>query len=153
MKKFLFPSMFLFLFVLGFNPCYSLDLFSELTSAVNKKVQKPEKTWPEAEMEDKELEQSMIKAVSKTDGIEGTPVAARIIDEEWNVEVNDFGVIKKRSIMGAVAIKRKDGTAYYVTALFAQKYNGDGYGKTYILAGWGSNECGVYQELDPNVLK
>jgi len=151
-KKNIFSSIFLFLFVLAFNPCYSLGL-SDLTSAIGKKMQKPEKSWPEAEMEDKELEQSMMKAVAKVDGFEGTPVEARILDEEWNVEINDFGVIKKRTIMGAVAAKRKDGTAYYVTAIFAQKYNGDGYGKTYIYAGWGSNECGVYQELDPSILK
>ena len=152
MKKILFPAMFLFLFVAGVNPGYSLGL-SDLTSAIGKKMQKPEKSWPEAEMEDKELEQSMMKVVAKTEGFQGTPVEARILDEEWNVEINDFGVIKKRTIMGAVAAKRKDGTAYYVTAMFAQKYNGDGYGKTYIYAGWGSNECGVYQELDPSILK
>ena len=102
-------------------------------------------------MKNQEIENGMMKAVVK-EKAEGTPVKARILRDSWTIERNDFGKIIKRYIMGAVALKRSDGTCYYVTAQFAQSSNGASFNPIYVASGWGSNDCGIKKELKPEAI-
>ncbi|MDQ1267145.1 MAG: hypothetical protein QG635_2299, partial [Bacteroidota bacterium] len=82
---------------------------------------------PQPAKRDAKLEAEMLKAMS--DWPE-TPLKAVIIDEDWTINRNAFGVIEYRSIGAAVAFKTTDGKCRLFWLTFKQMYNGSSYGKT-----------------------
>ncbi|HJQ25119.1 MAG TPA: hypothetical protein VKA60_14470 [Blastocatellia bacterium] len=91
------------------------------------------------------LERAMVEATRGmlTDqGKPGVPVRAVITEREWTLYRHPIsGIITRRAINGAVAVKRDDGTCYFYGMTFSEQNNG-GWGRLH----WSSTDNGT--EMD-----
>ncbi len=100
---------------------------------------------PKAVQGDAVLERAMVEATRGmlTDqGKPGVPVRAVITEREWTLYRHPIsGIITRRAINGAVAVKRNDGTCYFYGMTFSEQNNG-GWGRLH----WSSTDNGT--EMD-----
>ncbi|HYG50198.1 MAG TPA: hypothetical protein VD905_04805 [Flavobacteriales bacterium] len=107
---------------------FTLNVQNSDKLAYAKKVCNP---LPEPTMTDKELEQSMLKAVAgKWEG--QTPVKAVIIGDDWIYLRDEWGTITGRKIEAAVVIKFEKQNMYKVfdMSFYQQNQGGEKYGIT-----------------------
>lgn len=91
------------------------------------------KTLPVAKRKDAALETEMIKAIKSRGWQNETPIKVVIVEPDWRIIRNAFGVILRKEINTNVILKKTDGTCRLTDISFERPYQGNNkYGATIV---------------------
>lgn len=91
------------------------------------------KTLPDAKKKDAALEAEMIKAIKARGWQNENPIKVIIIEPDWRIVRNDFGVLLRKEINTNVILKKTDGTCRLTDISFEKPYQGNNkYGATIV---------------------
>lgn len=91
------------------------------------------KTLPEAKKKDAALEAEMIGAIKARGWQNETPIKVIIVEPDWRIVRNSFGVLLRKEINTNVILKKTDGTCRLTDISFERPYQGGNkYGATIV---------------------
>ena len=105
---------------------FTLNKSGEMTSGKLKML-------PVAKKKDAALEAEMVKAIKSRGWQNETPIKVIIVESDWRIVRNAFGVILRKEINTNVILKKTDGTCRLTDISFERPYQGNNkYGATIV---------------------